>query len=106
MQNNALQLCLDLRLNDRISLVEIHRRANLVSLEQRRCIQLLSLSYIHGNANPDVYHVPARNIRAGTKNKFKTMKYENAKYCDSPYYKASKLWDTLPTRNHEHCITQ
>ena len=37
-----------------------------------------------------------RNTRAGTKKKFKTIKYENAKYRDSPYYKASKLWDTLP----------
>ena len=24
------------------------------------------------------------------------LKYENAKYRDSPYYKAAKLWDTLP----------
>ena len=37
IQNNALRLCLDLRLNDRISFVEIHHRANLVILEQRRC---------------------------------------------------------------------
>ena len=58
--------------------------------------QLLSLLYIHVNANPDVYHVEPRNTRAGTRKKFKTMKYENAKYHDSPCYKASKLWDTLP----------
>ena len=38
IQNNALRNCLELRLNDRISLVEIHRRAKLCSLEQRRCI--------------------------------------------------------------------
>ena len=24
------------------------------------------------------------------------LKYENAKYRDSPHYKAAKLWDTLP----------
>ena len=30
-QNNALRLCLDLRLNDRISHVEIHRRANMLA---------------------------------------------------------------------------
>ena len=33
IQDNALQHCRGLRLNDRISLVEIQRRANLVSLE-------------------------------------------------------------------------
>ena len=25
-----------------------------------------------------------------------TVKYENVKYRNSPYYKAAKLWDTLP----------
>ena len=96
IQNNALRCCLGLRLNDRITLVEIHRRANLVSLEQRQCIQLLSLLYVHGNMNPEVISVPTRNTRAATRTKFKTVKYENAKYRDSPYYKAAKLWDTLP----------
>ena len=96
IHNNALRLCLDIRLTDRISLVEIHRKANLVGLEQRRCIQLLSLLYIPGTNNPDVYHIPPQNTRAANRRKFKTMKYENIKYRDSPYYKASKLWDTLP----------
>ena len=96
IHNNALRLCLGIRLTDHISLVEIHRMANLVGLEQRRCIQLLSLLYTHGVNNPDVYHIPPRNTRAGNRRKFRTMKYENIKYCDSPYYKVSKLWDTLP----------
>ena len=87
IQNNTLRRCLGLRLNDRISLVEIHRRANLVSLEQHRCIQLLSLLYVHGIMNPDIISVPQ---------KYRTEKYENTKYRDSPYYKAAKLWDTLP----------
>ena len=43
IQNNALRHCLGLRLSDRISIAEIHWRANLVSLEQRRCIQSLLL---------------------------------------------------------------
>ena len=34
IHNNALRLCLDIRLTDRISLIEIHRKANLVGLEQ------------------------------------------------------------------------
>ena len=96
IQNNALRLCLGLRLNDRISLVEIHRRSNLVSLEQRRCIQLLSLLHVHGNMNPDVISVPPHNTRAANRKKYRTVKYEITKYRDSPYYKAVKLLDTLP----------
>ena len=96
IQNNALRHCLGLRLNDRVSLVDIHRNANLVSLEQRRCIQLLLLLYTHGNSNPTVLVIPPRNTRAANRKKFKTEKYENAKYRNSPYYKAAKLWDTLP----------
>ena len=63
-----------IRLNDRISLVEIHRRANLVSLEQHRCIQLLSLLYVHGIMNPDVISVPPRNTRAANRKKYRTEK--------------------------------
>ena len=96
IQNNALRLCLDIRLNDRISLVEIHRRSNLVSLEQRCCIQLLSLLYIHGKLYPDVLAIPPRNTRAANRKKYRTEKYENANYRDSTYYKGAKLWDTLP----------
>ena len=35
-------------------------------------------------------------MRAVNRKKFNTMKYENIKYRNSPYYKAAKLWDTLP----------
>ena len=86
------------RLNDRISLIEIHRRANLVSLEQRHCIQLLFLSYLCGNINPEMIFVPPCNTRAVKRKKYKTVKYENVKYRNSasPYCKAAELWDTLP----------
>ena len=39
IQNNALRLYLGIEINDRISLLDIHNRVNLVSLERRRCIQ-------------------------------------------------------------------
>ena len=45
IQNNALRL----RLGLRISLVDIHSRANLISLDQRCCMQLLSLLFVHGH---------------------------------------------------------
>ena len=51
---------------------------------------------MHCTLNPDVIVVPARNTRAANRKKFKAVKYENSKYRNSPYYKAAKLWDTLP----------
>ena len=45
MQNDALRFCNKSRRADRITLVEMHKKANLSSLEQRRCIQLLTLMY-------------------------------------------------------------
>ena len=59
--------------------MEIHRRANLISLEQRRCSQLLSLSYQHGESNVNVFEIPARNTRAVNIGKFKTEIYHNSK---------------------------
>ena len=96
IQNNVLRLCLNLRLNDRVSLVDIHHRANLIILEQRRCIQLLSLLFIHGEFHPNVFETPARVTRAAAIRKYRTEIYNNSKYKNSPYYKAAKLWDTLP----------
>ena len=96
IQNNALRLCNDVRLSDRITLIEIHSRANLLSLEQRRCIQLLSLLFRHGQSNENVSEIPARNTRAATIRKYKTEIYKNSKYKNSLYYKAAKYGDTLP----------
>ena len=63
IQNNALPSCLGIRLNDRISLVDIHKSANRVSLEQRRCIQLLVLLFLHGQSHPDIYSAALHNTR-------------------------------------------
>ena len=87
---------IDIKLNDRISLVEIHRKANLVSLEQRRCFQLISLLYQHSELNENVFEIPARNTRAVNRRKYRTEMYHNIKYKNSPYYKGAKFWDTLP----------
>ena len=72
IQNNALCLCLNIRLNDRVSLVDTHNRSNLISLEQRRCIQLLSLLFIHGESHMNVFEIPARNTRAAEVRKYMT----------------------------------
>ena len=67
-------------LSDRISLIDIHNRTNLISLEQRRCIQLLSLLFHHGQLNGDVHVIPARNTRAAIMRKYKTEIYKNSKW--------------------------
>ena len=64
IQNNVLRLCLNLRLKNRVSLVDIHHRANLISLEQRRCMQLVSLLFIHGESHQNVFEIPTRVTRA------------------------------------------
>ena len=45
IQNNILRTCYNVKLLDRLSLVEMHREAVHVSLEQRRIVQLLDLMY-------------------------------------------------------------
>ena len=43
MQNDALRFCYNIRLSDRVNIEELHTRAKLSSLEQRRIRQLLGL---------------------------------------------------------------
>ena len=69
-----------------------------ISLEQRRCIQLLPLLFMHGESHPTVFEIPARNTRAADIQKYRTEIYKNSKYENSPFYKAAKLWDTLPRK--------
>ena len=45
MQNDALRLCYNIRLSDRVTIVNLHEQAKLSSLEQRRIRQLLGLQF-------------------------------------------------------------
>ena len=78
-----------------IRLVEMHREAHLVSLEQRRLIQLLGLMYIYKDFT-NVRRVFARNTRQGNRYNFCIENYQGTKYKTSPFYKVSLYWDTLP----------
>ena len=62
MENNILRNCYNVRLLDQWSLVDIHREASLVSLEQRRPVQLLGLMYVYKGFS-NVERVFARNTR-------------------------------------------
>ena len=95
IQNNALTMCYNVRLLDRLSLVDIHHEASLVSLEQRRKCQLLSLMYVYKNYH-NVERVFARATCQGNRFHFITDTYQSGKYQKSPYFKGTVLWDLLP----------
>ena len=44
-QNDALRICTRMKMADHIRIEDLHSRCKIVSLEQRRCSQLLSLMY-------------------------------------------------------------
>ena len=47
LQNDALRTCYNVRLRDKMSIKKLYAEAKLLSLDQRRVIQLLSLMYNH-----------------------------------------------------------
>ena len=73
---------------------KLHVKAKLLSLGQRRKIQLLSLMYNH-KQTLNVRRVHARPTRNALRFTFYTERYNNIKYKNSPYYKGSELWNTL-----------
>ena len=91
IQNNCLRTCYNVRLLDRLTLNEMHCESNLVSLEQRRHIQVLCLMYIYrkfGNVERNFAH----NTRQGRRYNFKVDNYQSTKYKNSPYFKGTILW--------------
>ena len=92
LQNDALRFCSNNRLNDRVSLDVLHNKANLVSLEQRRCVQLLSLMYKMSRKAEN----RVEGVRATRQHEKKGMDRKiGTKYATSPFYKGCKLWDKL-----------
>ena len=59
-------------------------------------IKHISLLYMHGEKDINSHIVPVLNTRAANVRKYRTEIYKNSKYKNSPYYKAAKLWDSLP----------
>ena len=59
LQNDALRTCYNVKRRDRMSIRQMHYDANLLSLDQRRKIQLLLLMFIHKNVQSiDLREVP------------------------------------------------
>ena len=74
---------------------KLHAEANLLSLDQRRIIQLLALMYNHKKRHT-VRRPTVRVTRNANRFTFYTEHYNNVKYKNSPYFKGSELWNTLP----------
>ena len=96
LQNNALRVSFNVRLRDRIAIKGMHNRANLLSLEQRRQVQVLCLMFIFKNRHQNVRRIYNRATRAANNFSFIRERYNCTKYRSSPYYKGSLLWDKLP----------
>ena len=95
IQNDALRTCYNVKRRDKFSIMKMHKKSHLLSLEQRRTFQLLGLMFLH-KSNPRNLRIPARQTRGATRDQFAVERYNNLKYKNSPYYKGSELWKQLP----------
>ena len=93
IQNDVLRFYNNNKREDKVLLNVMHKNANLISLEQRRCKQILSLMY-KLSKNPENRKIGNRNTRQQEKYIFKTDSKIGTKYSNSPYYKGTKMWDT------------
>ena len=93
-QNDALRICTNIRLTDRINLEFLHEKCKIVSLEQRRRNQLMMLMY-KKSTDYTMHKVFPRNTRGSNRIVFKTDSYEGSLYKRSPYFVGAKLWDKL-----------
>ena len=95
IQNDALRTCLNVKQRDKLSILNMHTKANVLSLEQRRTLQLLTLMFMHKN-NPVNLRPPVHNTRAADREQFYAERFSNCKYRNSPFYKGTELWKLLP----------
>ena len=80
---------------DKSSIVKMHKKSNLLSLELRRSFQLLNLMYLHKHDVRNL-RIAARPTRGAMRGQFYVEKYNNLKYKNSPFYKGADLWKQLP----------
>ena len=93
-QNDALRICLRVNLNDHVRIEYLHEKCKIVSLEQRRRAQLLSLMY-KKRKDVSMHKKFARNTRRSKRTVFKTDTKQGNLYKRSPYFVGTKLWDSL-----------
>ena len=89
-QNDALRLCAQVRLRDQIRIEDLHKKFKIISLEQRRRIQLLLLMF-KKRGDVTMHKVFARNTRVSRRTVFKTDGYQGSLYKRSPYFVGCNL---------------
>ena len=95
IQNDVLRFCENKKMEDRVTIENLHKKANLLSLEQRRIKQDLALMY-KLSKNVVNRKIHTRETRAANKYVFRIDSKIGNKYINSPFYKGTKLWDNLP----------
>ena len=99
--NDALRTCFNVKRRDKSSISKMHKKATLLSLEQRRSFQLLYLMDLHKN-DVNNLRMPVRLTPGAARAQFPVEKYNVCKYKNSPFYKGAELWKLLP-RDIESC---
>ena len=94
MQKDSLRFCYNVKIADRVSIANLHERAKLASLEQRRMRNLLGLQYLLYKKNID-RHVTRVNTRSQQKYVFKIDTKIGKKYERSPFFIGTRLWNKL-----------
>ena len=103
LQNDVLRFCENKRLTDRMSVEKLHKKAKLVSLEQRRCKQVLIMMYKMSKIPMNIV-IPARATRLHDKIVFRVDRKVGTKYSNSPYYKGTVIWNSL-TKEEQNAET-
>lgn len=94
LQNRALHIIYFREQN--LTIQELHRMANLATLEIRSKFQLLCLMYRRSYERKKYPMVsPARTTRTNEKLKFNIPRPTNEKFKLFPLYRGSLLWDQL-----------
>lgn len=97
-QNDCLRCCLGLRRRDGVSIDEIHRLANLDTLDRRRRWHLATFMF-KAAQDPENRVVSSRTLRSNVEIKLKTLSGRlQPKYLDSPWERGVNIWRRLPPR--------
>ena len=78
-----------------MKICDLHKKANLLSLEPRMRKQLLWLMF-NMSLDPNNRKIGPRTLRSNNKYIFKTDNKVGTKYQRSPFYQGTILWNELP----------
>ena len=100
LQNRGIRTCLLYNRREHISVQRLHNEFRILSLEQRRHVQLLKLLF--ARSKKQMYlKLPTRPTRGNVKVKFSIMSRATTKYLNSPFLRGTVLWDILPVETQK-----